>query len=168
MFRAFNPTIDKNVLVLLGAINGVLPVRSKHECDCLRNVVEMVYKTPRDCQWEFLGSAIKDFSAYNISKNDLVQHMGQGVTYGVEHNQLLMCTSSSNGRSSLASPSRILPQARTRTIRTRLRILFPLTTSLPFKPYGDLGYLLSVTVSHYSCVQTSCVRNQLCYVNVWS
>ena len=49
----------------------------------------MVYKTPRDCRWEFLGSAIKDFAAHNISKNDLVRHTGQGITYRIEHNQLL-------------------------------------------------------------------------------
>ena len=89
MFGAFNPAVDEDVLVPLGAIDGVLPGRSKHECDCLRNTVEMVYKTSRDCRWEFLGSAIKDFAAYNISKNDLVRHTGQGVTYGVKHNQLL-------------------------------------------------------------------------------
>ena len=59
MFRTFNPAIDEDVLVLLGAIDGVLPKWSKHECDCLRNMVEMVYKTPKDCRWEFLGSAIR-------------------------------------------------------------------------------------------------------------
>ena len=89
MFGAFNPAVDEDVLVPLGAVDGVLPGRSKHECDRLRNAVEMVYKTPRDCRWEFLGSAIKDFAAHNISKNDLVRHTGQGVTYGVERNQLL-------------------------------------------------------------------------------
>ena len=90
MFRAFNPAVDEDVLVPLGAIDGVLPGQLKHKRDRLRNAVEMVYKTPRDCQWEFLCSAIRDFAAYNISKNDLVRHTGQGVTYGVEHNQLLM------------------------------------------------------------------------------
>jgi hypothetical protein len=48
----------------------------------------MVYKNPKDCCWEFLGSAIKDFAVYNINKNDLIRHTGPGVYYGVKINQL--------------------------------------------------------------------------------
>jgi hypothetical protein len=89
MFGTFNPAVDDDVLVPLGAIEGMLPGRTKYECDRLRSAVELVYKTPRDCRWEFLGTAIKDFAAYNIDKNDLVRHSGQGVFYGIEHNLLL-------------------------------------------------------------------------------
>ena len=45
MFGAFNPAVDEDVIVPLGAIDGVLPGWLKHECDHLRNTVEMVYKT---------------------------------------------------------------------------------------------------------------------------
>ncbi|EDR03934.1 uncharacterized protein LACBIDRAFT_331090 [Laccaria bicolor S238N-H82] len=89
MYGAFNPAVDEDVLVPLGAIDGVLPGRTKEECDCLRCAVEMVYKMPRDCRWEFIGSAIKDFAAYKPSREELVRYTGQGIHYRVKRTRLL-------------------------------------------------------------------------------
>lgn len=49
LFGAFNPAADEDVLVRLGATDGILPGRTKYECDKLRSAIELVYKTPQDC-----------------------------------------------------------------------------------------------------------------------
>ena len=50
IFGAFNSTQDKDVLVPMGAIDGVLPGCSKYECDRLRSTIELVYNTPKNSQ----------------------------------------------------------------------------------------------------------------------
>ncbi|KIJ98897.1 hypothetical protein K443DRAFT_133253 [Laccaria amethystina LaAM-08-1] len=89
MFGVFDPAMDEDVLVPLGAIDRLLPDQTKIKCDCLRSVIELVYKTPKYCHWEHLGTAICKFAAYNLSKNNLVKYTGFEVKYGIEYNLLL-------------------------------------------------------------------------------
>ena len=89
LFGVFDPAADEDVLVPLGAVDGLLPGRTKHECDRLRSAIELVYKTPKDCRWEHLGMAIRKFTAYKVSKDDLVKYPGPTVTHGVQRNLLL-------------------------------------------------------------------------------
>ena len=49
IFGTFDLTAGEDVLVPLGATDGVLPGRSKYECDRLRSMIELVYNTPKDC-----------------------------------------------------------------------------------------------------------------------
>ena len=89
IFGVFDPTADEDVLVSMGAIDGVLPDRTKYECDRLRSAIELVYNTPKDCRWVNLGEAIRRFTNYEVSKDDLVRYSGHGVFHGVERNRLL-------------------------------------------------------------------------------
>ena len=89
IFGKFNPAEDEDVLVPLSAIDGVIPGRSKHECDRLRCAIELIYNTPKDCRWDNLGAAVRKFAEYEVSKSDLVRHSGWSVTYGIERTLLL-------------------------------------------------------------------------------
>lgn len=61
----------------------------KYECDRLRSAIELVYKTPHDCQWDNLGSVIRKFITHDISKKDLVKYASPQVIHRVEFNLLL-------------------------------------------------------------------------------
>ena len=89
MFGTFDLAADEDILVPMGAVDGILPGRTEYECNQLRSVIELVFNTPGDCRWENLGDAIRDFTSRKVSKDDLVKYSGQGVCYGVERNQLL-------------------------------------------------------------------------------
>ena len=58
MFGTFDLAADEDILVLMGAVDGVLPGRTEYKCNRLRSVIELVYNTPGDCRWENLGDAI--------------------------------------------------------------------------------------------------------------
>ena len=88
MFGKFNPAEDEDVLVPLSAIDGVIPGRSKHECNRLRCAIELIYNTPKDCWWDNLGAAVWKFAEYEVSKSDLVRHSDWRVTYGIERTLL--------------------------------------------------------------------------------
>jgi hypothetical protein len=120
MFGVFDPAMDEDVLVPLGAIDRLLPDQTKIKCDCLRSVIELVYKNPKYCHWEHLGTAICKFAAYNLSKNNLVKYTGFEVKYGIEYNLLLEASSSCIGGPSSASSSRILQKERVRSVYSRL------------------------------------------------
>ncbi|KIK05051.1 hypothetical protein K443DRAFT_92118 [Laccaria amethystina LaAM-08-1] len=89
MFGKFDPSADEDVLVPLGAIDGVIPGSTKHECDQLRCAIELIYNTPKDCRWDNLGAAVRKFTEYEVSRNDLVRYTGLGVTHGIERTLLL-------------------------------------------------------------------------------
>ena len=89
IFGVFDPTADEDVLVSMGAIDGVLPGRTKYECDRLRSAIELVYNNPKDCHWVNLGEAIRRFTNYEVSKDNLVRYSGHGVFHGVKRNRLL-------------------------------------------------------------------------------
>ena len=89
LFGAFDLAADEDILVPLGAIDGILPGRTKYECDHLRSTIELVYKTPTDCRWDDLGSAIRKFTAHEVSKKDLVKYTGPQLVHGIECNLLL-------------------------------------------------------------------------------
>ena len=89
IFGVFDPTADEDVLVSMGTIDSVLPDRTKYECNRLRSTIKLVYNTPKHCRWENLGDAIRRFTNYEVSKNDLVKYSGHGVFHGVKQNQLL-------------------------------------------------------------------------------
>ena len=84
MFGKFNPAEDEDVLVPPSAIDGVIPGRSKHECDWLRCAIKLIYNTPEDCQWENLGAAVQKFAGHEVSKSDLVRHSGWSITYSIK------------------------------------------------------------------------------------
>ena len=89
LFGAFDPAADEDILVPLGAINGILPGWMKYECDRLRSTMELVYKTPTNYRWDDLGSAIRKFTAHEVSKKDLVKYTGPQLIHGIERNLLL-------------------------------------------------------------------------------
>jgi hypothetical protein len=89
MFGKFDPSADEDVLVPLGAIDGVIPGSTKHECDQLRCAIELIYNTPKDCRWDNLGAAVRKFTEYEVNRDDLVRYTGQGVTHGIERTLLL-------------------------------------------------------------------------------
>ncbi|EDQ99448.1 uncharacterized protein LACBIDRAFT_335024 [Laccaria bicolor S238N-H82] len=69
--------------------HGIMPGSTKDESDRLRCAIELIYNTPKDLRWSNLGSAVRKFAEYEISKEDLVRHTGQSVTHGVERTLLL-------------------------------------------------------------------------------
>ena len=60
MFGTFDLAADEDVLVPMGAVDGILPGRTEYEC------------------WENLGDTIRDFTSHEVSKDDLVRYSGQG------------------------------------------------------------------------------------------
>ena len=92
IFGTFDSAEDEDVLVPMGAVDGVLPGRTEYECNRLRSAIELVYNTPKDCRWENLGDAIRDFTSREVSKDDLVRYSGQGIFHGIERNQLLQAS----------------------------------------------------------------------------
>ena len=89
IFGTFDPAADKDVLIPMGAVAGILPGWTEYECNWLRSAIELVYNTLKDCRWESLGDAIQGFTSHEVSKDDLVRYSGQGIFHGVERNQLL-------------------------------------------------------------------------------
>ena len=89
LFGVFDLAADEDILVPLGAIDGILPGRTKYECDRLRSAIELVYKTPTDCRWDDRGSAIRKFTAHEVSKKDLVKYTGPQLIHRIERNLLL-------------------------------------------------------------------------------
>ena len=83
LFGAFDPAANEDILVPLGAIDRILPGQTKYECDRLRSAIELVYKTPTDCWWDDLGSAIHKFTAHEVSKKDLVKYTGPQLVHGI-------------------------------------------------------------------------------------
>ena len=68
MFGTFDLAADEDVLIPMGAVDGVLPGRTEYECNRLRSAIELVYNTPGDCRWENLGDATRDFTSREVSK----------------------------------------------------------------------------------------------------
>ena len=92
IFGTFDPAAEEDVLVPMRAVDGILPGRTEYECNRLRGAIELVYNTPKDCHWESLGDAIRDFTSHEVSKDDLVRYSGQGIFHGVKQNQLLQAS----------------------------------------------------------------------------
>ena len=168
MFGTFDLAVDEDILIPMGAVDGVLPGQTEYKCNQLRSVIELVYNTPGDCHWENLADTIRDFTSREVSKDDLVRYSGQGVFHKVERNQLLQV---SQVVVSVDQVLQVLADFCHKREWERFvldpPVLIPKTTSLPFKPNQDTSYIMHTTTPHFCSVKTSNTTNQLLYTNVW-
>ncbi|KAG6913039.1 hypothetical protein DXG01_010265, partial [Tephrocybe rancida] len=72
----WDPATEYDPIVHYGAVDGIIPGRSKEESDLVRDILIRWSSPHKDCLWTDMNTALKDFSKISISLRDLKPYDG--------------------------------------------------------------------------------------------